>query len=102
MAEYYPLQTFHLYTFRQYTGVVLAIDLDEKQEEKLHTTVPDVARAEVKLLETLESTRAGLGWIVYQPFFCLLDEPEDEVTVELSIKSDQDQVICLDRHQTEE
>jgi len=37
--------------------------LDEKQEEKLHTTVPDVARAEVKLLETLdsESTRAGLG-----------------------------------------
>ena len=59
MAEYYPLQTFHLYTFRQYTGVVLAIDLDEKQEEKLHTTVPDVARAEVKLLETLESTRAG-------------------------------------------
>ena len=61
MAEYYPLQTFHLYTFRQYTGVVLrlAIDLDEKQEEKLHTTVPDVARAEVKLFETLESTRAG-------------------------------------------
>jgi len=35
--------------------------LDEKQEEKLHTTIPDVARAEVKLLETLESTRAGLG-----------------------------------------
>ena len=98
MAEYYPLQTFNLYTFRQYTGVVLAIDLDEKQEEKLHTTIPDVARAEVKLLETLESTRAGLGWIVYQPFFCLLDEDE----VELRIKSDQDQVICLDRHQTEE
>ena len=92
------MQTFCLYTFHQYTGVVLAIDLDEKQEEKLHTTVPDVARAEVKLLETLESTRAGLGWIVYQPFFCLLDEDE----VELRIKSDQDQVICLDRHQTEE
>ena len=39
-----------------------------------------------------------LQGLQYQPFLCLLDEDE----VELHIKSDQDQVICLDRHQTEE